>query len=134
VPVDHIAAELFGGEAIIINLADGTYHSLVGAAADAWALIAAGLSEAVTVVALTQRFDVPVADIETGVAALVDDLVAADLLVPADRPRQPPAVPELDPPTGGWETPVLTSYTDMQDMLALDPPIPGLSGLPGDPG
>ena len=46
------------------------------------------------------------------------------------RPTAPPQAVDLDQTSGAYTPPVLEVYTDMSDLLALDPPMPGLADIP----
>lgn len=128
VPEDKIAAETLDDETIVLDLANGTYYSLAGAASDIWLLAAMGATVGESVEVLVERYAVDAETAATDVESLWSDLRAASLLEVADR-TGPPDV-SLDPPGGAYETPALVAYNDMADLLALDPPMPGLSGMP----
>lgn len=119
-----VTAKVIDGEAIIINLANGMYYSLDQTGAVAWVLLGAGHSVDEAADALAERFGVEADTARTDLAKLVNDLKEQNLIVSVDGSAAPRAV-ELEPPTGDpYETPVLNSYNDMGDVLALDPPLP----------
>jgi hypothetical protein len=113
----RVIAEAIDGEVVAIDLATGTYFSLRGSAYEVWtaAAVGAGVDEVADRLRAIYG-EVPDAD----VAAFVDELIAAELLVADDgeTERHP-----LDAPTAGasYEPPVLESFTDMQDVILLDP-------------
>jgi hypothetical protein len=73
---------------------------------------------------LSARFSVPVDRVREDVERLVSDLVDQNLVLAASTDARTGEV-VLDPPSGDpYETPVLNSYDDMGDVLALDPPLP----------
>jgi hypothetical protein len=118
-----VTSKIIDGEAIIINLASGMYYSLDKTGALVWMLIGDGYSPEECADVLGGRFSVPVDRVREDVDRLVNDLVAQNLVLPAgDIARTGEIV--LDPAVGeGYETPVLNSYNDMGDVLALDPPL-----------
>ena len=119
-----VTAKVIDGEAIIINLANGMYYSLDQTGAVAWVLIGAGHSVDEAADALAERFGVETDTVRDDLFRLVGDLLEQNLVVTVDASAAPRAA-ELDPPTGDpYETPVLNSYNDMGDVLALDPPLP----------
>jgi hypothetical protein len=134
VPADRIAAETMDGETVVIDLSTGTYHSLAGSASDIWVLTALGgtVEEAASV--LAKRYGIEAVLLASDIVRLQDQLVAANLLVPTDQPAASLEGVELDPPIGGYSTPELVTYDDMAELLALDPPLPGLSGMPSPEG
>jgi hypothetical protein len=86
-------------------------------------MLTAGASASEVAAAVTASFDVDAAAAGSDVDALVERLLAEELIVPApDVPA--PAAP---PATGGrapYRAPALVTYTDMEDLLTVDPPLP----------
>ena len=112
-----VVAELVEGEAIAINLKSGCYYSLTGAAAALWARLLEGWSpaEILTAVAGTEA----TGQLRASLWQFVDDLLAEQLIRPtADRLPATAAKP-----LNAWAKGALRleRFTDMQDMLTLDP-------------
>jgi hypothetical protein len=120
----HVVMESFDGEVILVHLEFGTYYSLQGSGEEIWNLIENGLS----VEAISGRF---VADCEgraeeirRSVQNLIDELATEKLIVPVAAteamvcPEPPSSAAE---PRRPFVPPVLERYTDMQDLLLLDP-------------
>ena len=134
------AAKVLEGEAVIINLLNGTYYSLDKAGAVVWELAAGGGTIAEIVGGVTARYEVDDARARSDVERLIDELVAERLLVPADGASAgaPIADASVTVVTGRlpYDAPMLTTYRDMADLLALDPPMPRLEDIvweePGD--
>ena len=129
---EEIAAETIAGEAVILNLSSGVDHSLDGAGGLVWALLERGNSppaEAATRVA--ERFGVQEGDALADIENLLSEILTEGLLVEdgANEPRE--LLDDEIPPEGHYAKPELQTYTDMGDMLALDPPMPGLKDVPG---
>ena len=127
------AAKVLDGEAVIINLLNGTYYSLDKAGAVVWELAAGGGTIAEIVGGVTQRYDVEASRAQADVERLVGELVAERLLVPADGTSNgAPATESSRPSANGrlaYDVPMLTTYRDMADLLALDPPMPRLEDI-----
>jgi hypothetical protein len=128
---DEIAADVVDGEAVIINLANGTYYSLDATATCVWEALDTPRS-------LEELADVLVARFEVGAAQALEDCTAllrslADealvTVVPAGD-RVAAASVTMAAQRLAYVAPRLSKYTDMADMLALDPPLPGLKDLP----
>jgi hypothetical protein len=120
----EVAAKVIDGEAIIINLANGLYYSLEKTGALAWVLIGGGYSLDESADLLSTRFSEPRARVRADLEKLANDLLGQKLIV-ADQEAGSRVRAALDPPTdGAYETPVLNTYDDMGDVLALDPPLP----------
>ena len=119
-----VTHEIIDGEAVIINLDSGSYYSLVGVGATVWDLLyqRAPLNEIVTALANTHSGDA--AEIERAVNDLTDQLCAENLVVPDDS-ELPLAQFSVPPDQNGQKTPfnapVLQKFTDMQELLLLDP-------------
>lgn len=134
----EVAAEIIDGEAILINLSTSRYYSLEGTGAVVWSLIERGADQAAIVDELVRRFAAERPVVDAQVAALVDELLAERLVVEASpgddtlptAPVEPDAAPEAP---GVYQPPRLETYTDMEDLLALDPPMPGLKDIAWNP-
>jgi hypothetical protein len=119
-----VTSKMIDGEAIIINLSNGMYYSLDKTGALVWLLVGASSSVGEAADLLSKRFSTPVAQVREDISNLVKDLVAQNLVVPADSTTAATKI-VLDPPAGEpYVTPVLNTYDDMGDVLALDPPLP----------
>jgi len=117
------AAKVFDDEAVVINVVTGRYYDLEGAGALAWNLLSSGGSPEEVVQAFVDHYEVGADEAHADVAALVDELLAEQLIV-ADE--NAPAPTPLEAPAGRsrYTPPALTSYSDMEDLLTSDPPLP----------
>jgi hypothetical protein len=118
------AAKVFEDEAIVINVVTGRYYDLEGSGALAWTMLAAGASADEVAAAFTQHFEVDAETARRDVGELAERLVAEELVV--DAPDASPT-PAPEPPAAGrapYEPPALATYTDMEDLLTVDPPLP----------
>jgi hypothetical protein len=117
------AAKVFDDEAIVINVVTGRYYDLEGTGALAWAMLVAGASPEEVAGTLAERFQVDAATARADVDALVEGLLAEELIVAAPDATPPPS----DPPPAErarYARPELVTYTDMEDLLTVDPPLP----------
>lgn len=127
---DETVAKVIDGELIVIRLDDGTYYSMGGAGALVWTLLAAGHDVDAVAVSLADRYGIARERAQADVEALLRELLDERLLVPTDAPAGAPAGP---PPTAAgapYEAPRLEIYRDMGNLLALDPPTPGIDDMP----
>jgi hypothetical protein len=127
-PTD-VSAKVLDGEAVIINLSTGVYFSASGTGALAWALLQAGHDRAGIAQGVAERFGVPVDQVDADLDPFLTDLRSHDLVV-AGVAEADPATVEIDVDGAAYTPPVLEVYTDMSDLLALDPPMPGLADIP----
>jgi hypothetical protein len=113
-----VITETIDGEALVVNLESGCYYSLRGPAEEAWTLLLAGATPAEAAPALAQAYGVAIDEAHEALRALRDQFRAEALAVPRDDA----AVDETPALRGGaWIAPRLEKYTDMQELLALDP-------------
>ena len=131
VRMENVAAKVIEGEAIIINIANGLYYSLAGVGCEVWSLIEDGCSIGQIVGVISQRYGVPVPVVEADLSHLVQQLLDENLVstTAVDSRVGSGALPS---PVGDlfYAAPELQVYRDMADLLALDPPMPGLQLRP----
>lgn len=122
------AGKVIEGEAIVINVVTGRYYSLEDAGCVAWAHLAAGAPLGDTVAAVTARYDVSAERAHADVASLAERLVSEELLVAVAEEAHAQPVDEAELPGAGslrpYTTPELFTFTDMEELLAFDPPLP----------
>jgi len=118
----HVIFENVDGELILVHLEHGCYFSVDPVGADIWDLIDSGHSVPHIVEALRFRYDAPADEIRRSVRAFVDRLLEERLIVAGDEsgPRETPAA-DAAAARPAFRAPQLEKYTDMKDMLALDP-------------
>ena len=138
---DEVVSKVIDGEAIVINLSNGIYYSMDKVAAIVWDLIDRQVSVQTIVDEVASRYDVAPAQAATDVEKLVGQLVEEKLISETSGGRPPDMPGGVTDMAGGvtdiaastairYETPVLNIYRDMGDLLALDPPQPGLENTP----
>jgi hypothetical protein len=125
---EEVAAKVMDGEAIIINLATGNYYSMDKTGGLIWEMIQAGHTLDETLSAITARYDVSQEQAQTHLEQLVRELLQENLISPSQNggPATVEPLPDLREKLK-YELPKLNIYRDMGDLLALDPPTPGLS-------
>lgn len=123
---EEVAGKVIDGEAIIINLSNGTYYSMDGGGALLWELLQERRSVGEIVDALWARYDVSREAAQTDVHGLMAELLSERLIGPAgEEGIAELALASFDRRLP-YERPSLHVYRDMGDLLALDPPTPGL--------
>jgi Coenzyme PQQ synthesis protein D (PqqD) len=121
----QVISETVGGETIIVNLATGHYFNLQGTAVDVWDAVVEDERLEAVVARLAGRYVAAEGEIARAVEELLDELTAADLVVPEDD-GDAAAVEVASPPPSGdqlppFTQPVFATFTDMQDIILLDP-------------
>jgi Coenzyme PQQ synthesis protein D (PqqD) len=120
----QVINETIDGEAIMINLATGSYYSLDRVGGDVWTLLEASSPVDDIVAELGRRYDASVDDIRRGVEDLLQRLVDEELIVPCGdgEPTRAVLSPEPAPAKRSpFHAPRLEKFTDMQDLILLDP-------------
>jgi hypothetical protein len=120
----HVIAETIGGETIIVHLSTGCYFNLGGTAVEIWDGIAAEQPTSSIVRQLELRYDAPGEEIESAVSQLLDELRREELIVGADDDGASAATESTSEPASPrapFVEPSVSKFTDMQDIILLDP-------------
>ena len=117
-----VVRECFEDEVVIINLESGNYYSLNGTGAEIWReLETGGFAEAVTA-ALVARYDASETTIRQAVESFIRQLEEQGLITGKESVAYD--APAVQPRVEGkavFELPELAVFSDMQDLLLLDP-------------
>ena len=114
-------------EVVIINLDSGSYYSLDKIGAEIWMLIESGASIGEIIECINCSYESGELNIENSVSRFVEELREENLIVPdTEKTDGKPAAGENTKSKAGgarlsFQEPVLQKYTDMQDLLLLDP-------------
>ncbi|HEU5439338.1 MAG TPA: PqqD family protein [Ktedonobacterales bacterium] len=116
--------ETLDGEVVIINLDSGTYYSLDATGAAIWERIGPQANIERIAAELAAQSDAPPAEATATVLAFCEELAREGLVVEAAA--EDAAELDAPPAVGGERTavfpvPALQKFTDMQDLLLLDP-------------
>ena len=128
---EDVIAKVMDGEAVVINLANGRYHSTDKVGGAIFSLIDAGYTRGEVAIAITRRYEVASRRAEDDVLRIARELLEQNLFA-VDPQREPPdaAIDAVAAQKLPYASPQLHAYTDMEDLLALDPPTPGLVDIP----
>jgi coenzyme PQQ synthesis protein D (PqqD) len=127
---EEIAAKVVDGEAIMINLSTGIYYSMDETGALVWELLAAGHSLEEVSAALARRYDVPGEQAQADVARLGAELLEENLVTLSDVNAAPAGLPgPVVQARTAYTAPKLDIFRDIGNLIALDPPMPGLTDL-----
>lgn len=115
--------EKFEDELVAINLDTGAYHSLVGAAADAFVLLAEEATAGELAEALSRRYAAPAEEIEPALGPFLAKLLEEELVAPVETrtPRGPLRLPGGDETGLPFVPPEVEAYHDLQSLFLLDP-------------
>jgi hypothetical protein len=124
------AAKAFEDEVVIINTVSGRYYDLGGSGVLVWSLLTEGASAGDLAAALCQTYDGAEATAREDVEGLIQRLLEEGLVVADDGPTAARSSAAVERSTDPYEPPSLTTYTDMEDLLAADPPLPTAQTAP----
>lgn len=119
-----IIHEIIEGEAVIINMEMGHYYSIDQTGAGIWELVDKRASSDEIIESITQCYAGDPKTIQSSVLDFLAELQREKLIVPASKETDEQTysgnviTPADRPP---FTQPELHKYTDMQDLLLLDP-------------
>lgn len=123
----NIVCEVIDGEAIIINTEKGCYFSLRNTGTEIWVGVAESMSVGDIVNKLFMQYEGELKDIEQAVKDLVAQLQDEEMIIPITSENSKDStlnnVIQITAETRKtkFEIPVLEKYTDLEDLLLLDP-------------
>ena len=115
-----VVSEVIDGELVVMNLATGNYFSSSGTGAALWACLEGGMDAEALAATLVARHDIVASRACADVAAFLERLRAESLVREHADGGAIAAAPA--PATNGpYEAPQMHVYSDMRDLLMLDP-------------
>lgn len=122
--VNHpqVINESIDGESIMINLATGSYYSLDTVGGEVWGLVEQSYSVDDIATELGRRYAASEDDIRSAVEHLLGQLSHEQLVV--EDPQAPAPPVSAGSPVAvalPFRRPTLEKFTDMQDLILLDP-------------
>lgn len=123
-----LAHETIDREVVIVDLHNGNYYSMDKVGADVWCLIELNHSVGEIINEISHYHDRSREDIENVISQLISDLKNEGLII-ADSDKTSKSDVSSHPQfkkgtannKNSFERPILRKYTDMQDLLLLDP-------------
>ena len=122
----HVVAENFDDEVIAINLDTGRYYSIGQSGATVWTLVSSGATFSEVMAEVRARYIGEPTVMEQAVQQFVAELQRVQLIVTQSNGSGsiPPCFSEqasTPPEKISFDPPILSEYSDMQDLLLLDP-------------
>ena len=113
------------GEVVLINLRTGIYYSIDGVGAELWESLDKGASSEDLVSATVQGYSGDRSEIKDALVSFLSRLKNDLLIVETEASGNNSEPESTSPPKGPdlprFEAPVLEKYSDMKDLLLLDP-------------
>jgi hypothetical protein len=119
-PSQNVTARSFGDEIVAAHFLSGRYFSMLGSAAQIWEGLLAGAALERVIAELTVFTDAGPGEFEEAARAFVNDLLEERLIMASERSADESWKP-APPAEGRYALPALERYTDMEDLLRLDP-------------
>ena len=118
-----VVAETLDGEATIVDLESGTYYALNESGTYIWDGLGAGRPLDAVAEGLAAHYEIEPDASRRAVDELATKLLERELIAPlGDGPAAPAAANGGQPNrNGGYSEPELSTFTDMQELLLLDP-------------
>jgi hypothetical protein len=124
----NIVHENIDGETVILNLDSGNYYSIVDVGTDIWNYIEKGVPVREIMPLILENYDCTSGDEEITVNLFIQQLQQEGLVIPVDNKLADSSLPQnwkeqitAKESKAIFNAPVLNKYTDMQDLLLLDP-------------
>ena len=119
---------MIDGEAIIINFSNGIYYSLDGVGGIVWEMIERGYSLEDMITAISAHYEISPETVKLDLENLQGELVQEKPRLKVSTEKRPQGEsPKWEiQKNGSYDSPKLNIYRDMGQLLALDPPMPGL--------
>ena len=113
-------SEVIDGELVVINMQQGRYYSGDGLGAFIWQCIEQRVAPAAVEAVIATRYGLQRQQVGNVLQAFFDTLQTEGLIRPA-APGDVLGDTAPAPTVEAYEVPALKVYTDMQDLLLLDP-------------
>jgi hypothetical protein len=127
----EVTSKVMDGEAIMINLTTGIYYSMDKVGGIIWEGVEQEQRLDQILQAVVTAYEVSEEQATKDLESLVSQLFEENLIVLKENGESLPLNGEGQASTPvPYESPVLNSYRDMGDLLALDPPMPGMAETP----
>ncbi|MEO7997033.1 MAG: PqqD family protein [Gemmatimonadaceae bacterium] len=125
-----VAGKVIDGEAIIMNLTNGAYYSVDAVGAVVWQWIDEEQPIGTIVERLQTAFPASSDVIARDLDVLLSQMMSDGLVQEGSSGFPSPVDASLKIPAT-YTMPTLNKYTEMADLLALDPPMPSIGSRPG---
>jgi hypothetical protein len=121
VQAQDVVLESFSDETVAVHLGTGRYFSIDLVGTEVVDLVQTGSALGAIVGHLATRYGADEASVDEAVTEFIGRLLDEGLVRPApdDRPVDP--LPDVAPAAAPFTRPTLAVYSDMEDLLLLDP-------------
>jgi len=119
----NVIGETMEGETIVLNYQTGDYYSLNDSASTVWQLIEKNSSFRGMIDRLGVQFEAEATEIESAISSFLQELKNENLIVADSNPKETTSLENtnLETEKQEFQKPAIQKFTDMQDLLLLDP-------------
>lgn len=119
----QVIHEVIDGETMLVRLDTGNYYNMNATGGQIWSLIEKGVSDQQIISRLTSLYALDTTG-TTQIGTFIKQLIAEELISPNGHSAEAKAAfhwESLERLTGLFEPPIINKYSDMQELLILDP-------------
>lgn len=124
----HVVHDTFDGETILVNLKNGNYYSFDKLGAVIWELIEKNVLLNKIIEVINRKFPETGKKAKDDIETFIRNLLKENLLCEDSNATSAETATDdqlsetlISERITGYEPPIMNKYTDMQDMLLLDP-------------
>lgn len=124
----NVVFETYENEVVLINLDNGNYYSISDSAAEIFSLVSQERSKADILSGVINKYEGENAEMISSVEKFLEYLLNEGLIIREEKNIDTISLQDKEtthmksnPGKPLYESPVLNRYTDMQDLLLLDP-------------
>ncbi|MBL1211029.1 PqqD family peptide modification chaperone [Geminocystis sp. GBBB08] len=126
VNTSKVVQETIDGEVVIVNLKKGYYYNLIDTGAEIWSYIEKGISQEEINSIIIQKYSGNEDDISSQINDFFQELLTEQIIIPDLNPhniseKNTIIKEDINTDKFSFQTPKLNKYTDMEELLALDP-------------
>jgi hypothetical protein len=116
-----IVFEKFEDETVLINLVKGNYYGVMHVGRSIIQLLEYGISESQLITLITEKYQKEESDIKEEIRTFFQLLIKEEIIIETEKTNALPLDVELIDKTLTYIAPALEVFTDMQDLILLDP-------------
>lgn len=117
-----VVSEVIDGEAVIVNMDNGSYYSIDDSGAFIWDLLCQGANSDDLVGLVEKSYASSDVDVAAIISEIIAEFLKEELLVKAeDGDGESPRDFKAGSFDHSFSVPLLKKYTDMEELLLLDP-------------
>lgn len=118
--LEHVVSDLIDGEMVLLHMGAGNYYSLGGVGITLWKALQRGVDSVSLQSSLIATYpETPDQELGLELERWLEELKTENLIIEHGT-SDPDSLSVLDFPKS-YQTPELTKYSDLQDLLLLDP-------------